>query len=529
MSCKINRIFTAFFFYILISSASIASEQNNNPHLHIASIFSDNMVLQRDSIIPVWGTAKPGNSIKIQIAGQTKAAIADANGNWQIRLDPIKVQSSLEMLVSDSENTVKFKNVAVGEVWIASGQSNMQWSLAASETSSRKGAANNQIDLAGASFPDIRLFFVNRSVADKPQPDCNGHWEICSPETVKKYSAVGYYFARDLHTTLKVPVGLIHSCWGGTQIESWIPQEILETDADFQPILKRYKENCENYPIEKEKWGKQINQWEILAEEAKKNNNPVPAKPKEPEPWGPNHYRSPYKLFNAMISPLIPYRIRGAIWYQGESNVSRGYQYRKLFPAMISTWRKKWSQGDFPFYYVQLPPYKYPQEYTAAELREAQLLALKIPNTGMAVTMDIGEVNNIHPRIKEPVGKRLALWAFAKIYGFEDIVYSGPIYKNAIVQGGKIKINFDYTGSGLIVKGNCLTDFEIAGADRKYFVAKAEIDGNSVIVYNPQVNQPEAVRYAWSNTAQPDLFNEEGLPASPFRTDDWPGVTANER
>jgi sialate O-acetylesterase len=350
----------------------------------------------------------------------------------------------------------------------------MQWGVNA--------CANAGEEIKNADHPRIRLFTVPNIMSDKPLSDCDGGWQVCSPETVPGFSAVGYYFGRELQKDLDVPVGLVNSSWGGSVCEAWMSREALEADPDFKEILNRAAPN----------------QW-----------------------WGRG-------MYNAMIHPLIPYGIRGAIWYQGESNAPRGYQYRKLFPALIQDWRTRWGQGDFPFLYVQLCPFnRHHDEWP--EVWEAQLMTLKVPSTGMAVTTDIGDIHNIHPPNKQDVGKRLALWALAHTYGRKDIVYSGPLYKEMKIEGDKIRLTFDH-GQGLKSRDSTpLTWFTIAGEDQKFHAAEATIDGDTVLVQTKEVAKPVAVRFGWSSIATPNLMNAAGLPASPFRTDAWKGVSAGRQ
>ena len=460
----------------------------------LPAIFGDDMVLQRGRPVPVWGWADKGEKVTGSIAGQTLATKADQQGRWKVTLDAldselmevaVKNQSGdidfiwmpaqLTMTVEDSSgSTLVFKNILVGEVWLCSGQSNMVWGLGASN--------NGRQEIAKADYPSIRLFFVPKVKAAEPAEDVAGRWAPCTPENVVKvgrgsFSAVAYYFGRQLHEELGVPVGLIQSSWGGTPAEFWTSRKTLKADPVLKPLIGNSDSSA---------------------------------------------------LYNGMIAPLVPYAIRGAIWYQGESNVGRTHQYRTLFPAMIANWRSDWGQGDFPFGFVQLAPYRYDGQNPAncAELREAQLMTLKsVPNTGMAVTMDIGNVKNIHPGNKLDVGKRLALWALAKVYG-RDVVYSGPIYKSMAVEGDKIRLGFDHVDGGLIASdGKPLADFTIAGVDEKFVPAEAKIDGDSIVVNADGVARPVAVRYAWRDDATPNLASKAGLPASPFRTDQWKGVT----
>jgi len=332
---------------------------------------------------------------------------------------------------------------------------------------------------------------------------------------------VAYFYGRSLHKELDIPIGLIHTSWGGTPAEAWTRRPILEANEQFAPIVDRHKQSIANYPKAVEDYKKKLDEWKQAAEKAKAEGKKPTRQPRAPgKPESSSH--SPGGLYNAMIAPLIPYRIKGAIWYQGESNAGRSYQYRTLFPAMIKNWRDDWKQGDFPFYFVQIAPYK----GQIPEIREAQLITLKnTANTGMVVTTDIGNPNNIHPKNKQDVGKRLALWAMAKTYGQADIVYSGPIYKCMKVEGDKIRIMFDHIGGGLVAKDGPLTYFTIATKDGDFVPATAVIDGDDILVSSKDIKDPAAVRFGWENSAEPNLFNKEGLPASPFRTDDRKGVT----
>jgi sialate O-acetylesterase len=434
----------------------------------LPAVIGDNMVLQRGQPVPIWGWADKGEDITVAVAGQSLATKADDKGCWKVVLDKLDVGEPLELTVQGSSgSTLLLKNVLVGEVWVCSGQSNMELPLAACK--------NAQQEAAAAKYPKVRLFTVTKNNTPQPQIDCLGNWAECSPAIVGGFSAVAYFFGRDLFQQLGVPVGLIHTSWGGTPAQLWTSRKVLEANPTLKSLV----------------------------------------------PGGSG-------LYNGMIAPLIPYAIRGAIWYQGESNIGGAYQYRTLFPAMIANWRADWGQGDFPFGFVQIAPFFYGGQDPAlcAELREAQLLTLNAsPNTGMAVTMDIGEVKDIHPKNKQDVGKRLALWALAKVYG-QNLVYSGPIYKSMAVEGQKIRLQFDHVGSGLISSdGKPLVDFTMAGADQKFAPATAEIDANSIVVHSGQIKEPVAVRYAWRHDSTPNLANKEGLPASPFRTDTWKGLT----
>jgi sialate O-acetylesterase len=507
-----NIVFIFSLILLLIESESTFA------NVKLPAVISDNMILQQGQAVPIWGWADPGGEVMVSVSwiDMEWAVTADKDGKWFFKMKSPEIGGPYQMTFQE-ENLITINNILVGEVWVCSGQSNMEWPVSQ--------AANHQQEIAAANYPNIRLFTVGRKVAEQPQSDCTGSWVLCNPETVPRFSAVAYYFGRELHKEIGVPIGLIHTSWGGTPAEAWTRQEILETDSDFAPILKRYADTVARYPQLRKEYRQQINEWKKAL--AKAEGKQPPERPSEP--IGRGHPYSPTGLYNAMIAPLIPYAIRGAIWYQGESNAGRAYQYRKLFPAMIQNWRKDWGQGDFPFLFVQLANYKAvkaePSESDWAELREAQLMTLSLHNTGMAVTIDIGEANNIHPKNKQDVGKRLALWALAKTYR-KDIVYSGPLYKSMEVQDNKIVLHFNHVNGGLVARdGETLRGFAIAGENQKFVWADAKIVGDNVVVSSDQVPEPVAARYAWADNPLCNLYNKEVLPASPFRTDDWPGVT----
>ncbi|MCK5272711.1 MAG: hypothetical protein KAJ52_09030 [Sedimentisphaerales bacterium] len=489
--------------------------------VRLPAIISDNMVLQQGPGAPLWGWADPGEKVTVSGNWQSKPwrTTADSNGKWQVRIDSPKNGGPYVITVT-GENTITIKNVICGEVWVCSGQSNMGMRVG--------GTNNSKQEIAAADYPDIRLFAVARKVADQPQDDCRGRWSICSPETIAGFSATAYFFGRELHQKLHVPVGLIGASWGGSPVGAWTRHQILEADQDFVPIIERYKQAVIDYPENMEKYKQQLEQWKEDVEKAKAEEEKPPRQPRTP--FGPGHRNSPAGLYNGMIVPLIPLAIRGVIWYQGEANTRRAWQYRKLFPAMIRSWRQDWGRGDFPFLYAQIAPF---QGYgkggrVCPELQEAQSMALSLPNTGMAVTTDIGNIEDIHPRNKQDVGKRLALWAFSKAYG-QSLVYSGPLYKSMQVEGDKIRLFFDHVAGGLVARGGPLTFFTIAGEDEQFVPAQAVIDGETIVVSSDQVPTPVAVRFAWINEAEPNLFNKAALPASPFRTDDWLCTTFDRR
>lgn len=433
---------------------------------------TDGMVLQQKTKAYVYGTGDPYSTATISFRGKEyKSGQADKSGAWKVTLENLEAGGPFEMTINGfteegkkKANTLTYKNVFVGEVWIASGQSNMQWALSQS--------FEPKNDIEKATNPNIRLFYVPRVRAATPQTTVNAKWTDCDPKTAAPFSAVAYYFARDLQAALKVPVGMIHTSWGGTAAEEWTSMDVLKANPEHL--------------------GKHPNQT---------------------------------TLYNAMIAPLIPFAIKGAIWYQGESNASRPELYKTLMPLMIKNWRDDWKQGDFPFFTVQLAPFDpgYKpgtiSDHNWAYLREAQLdTALTVKNSGTAVITDVGEAKDIHPRKKEPVGARLALCARAIAYG-EKIPFMGPLYDKLTVRDGKAVLSFKHVGGGLVAKDGDLKGFTVAGADNVFKPAKAEIVGETVVVSSPEVKEPVSVRYGWSGFMEVNLFNKDGLPASPFRTD----------
>jgi len=485
------------------------------------------MVLQAGGRASLWGWADPNEEIRVQVSWRTVdwTIQADSAGQWIFQMTAPEVGGPYEITLS-GKNTVTIKNILAGQVWVCSGQSNMQMAA--------RGAANAEQEIAAAKYPQIRLFTVERTVSEKPLDDCKGRWVECSPETVGDFSAAGYFFGRELHQQLRQPIGLIHSSWGGTPAEAWTSMTALQENPNLEPILMRYRQALAEYPKAAAKYKEDLVKWQEAVKQAKAKGKPAPRQPGEP--MGPHHPHSPAGLFNAMIAPLTPCTIRGAIWYQGESNAGRAYQYRDLFPTMIKSWWDSWGpreQTDFPFLFVQLANFMAvkdePGDSTWAELREAQLMTLELPNTGMAVIDDIGEANNIHPKNKQDVGKRLALWALANTYD-RDVVYSGPLYKSMEKRGNQIALSFNHVAGGLVAKGGeALKGFAIAGADRKFVWAGAKIEGDRIVVSSEQVADPVAVRYAWADNPVCNFYNKAGLPASPFRTDTWPGITANSK
>jgi sialate O-acetylesterase len=473
-------------------------------------LFSDNMVLQCNARVPIWGWADDGEEVTVRFRDETVKTISHG-GRWMVRLKKLKAGGPDEMKVS-GKNDITLKNVLVGEVWIASGQSNMEWPLRAAYEADKA--------IAASANPKLRLYTVPKLKADAPTNNVPSFWLECSPMTTPAFSAVAYYFARDLQKALGVPVGIIHTSWGGSPAEVWMSQQALAANPDFK------RDILDGYATQFQKYQEALAQFKKEEAQAKASGTAFTKR-------APGLGWKPTELYNGMIAPLIPYAIKGAIWYQGESNAGRAEQYRTLFADMIKNWRRDWAEGDFPFLEVQLAPFRdikdQPVESDWAELREAQALATKVlPKVGMAVITDVGEEKDIHPKKKEPVGGRLALAARKIAYG-EKIVYSGPTYKRLKIEGDKAVVYFANVGSGLEARAGELKGFAICGEDKKWVWAKAEIARASVIVSSPEVKRPVAVRFGWADYPVVNLWNKEGLPASPFRTDDFLMITAGKK
>lgn len=494
--------------------------------IRLPSVLNDHMVIQQDNPIKVWGWAEPGEGISVLFAAQKGETSADSDGLWEVRLKATKASNEPHrMTITGTQSQpVALEDILVGEVWVCSGQSNMEWEMQRTHSPTP--------EIHRANFPQIRLFHVPRKVSVYPLEDVDAEWKICSPQTIRDFSAVAYYFGRELHQKLDVPVGLISTRWGGTRIEPWTPIAGFRSIPELHEILEEMKPEDKEYRTELKKHLSEQKNWLYNLEKALFEGGKIPTQPDMPP--HPHYYpQAPTALYNAMVHPLIRFAIRGAIWYQGEANRNDGPIYIKKMEALINGWRSVWQLGNFPFYYVQLAPFNYgysmddEEGYTLDFYRlpliwEAQSQALKIPNTGMAVTTDITNLDDIHPRNKKDVGYRLSLWALAKTYGQKDLVYSGPLYRSMSVEGKKIRLQFDHVGSGLVsLDDQPLSWFEIAGQDRTFTKARAEISGNSVFVWNDRISEPVAVRFGWHQLAIPNLGNKEGLPASPFRTDRW--------
>ena len=506
---------------LLFASLCLASPWAQ-AEVKLPSLFSENMVLQAGAKDPVWGTADPQEKVTVTLGGRQATATANASGRWKVELGPLQPGGPYEMTVA-GKNKIVIRNVMVGQVWICSGQSNMEFNVAPENTGWETGVYDFKKVVASANHPMVRMFTVVKTVAGKPQSDVSGRWEITSPDTVSHFSAVGYFFGLNLLKALHEPIGLIHTSWGGTPAESWTTHTTLESNPAFADILERWQKEYQSYPAAMEHYSTTLHEWEQASKQAEAAGKPMPSAPRLPSDPRNSSWR-PSGLYNAMIAPLIPYRIEGAIWYQGESNANRPLQYAKLFPAMIEDWRHNWGEGNFPFLFVQLasyqnvhPPYDWPL------LREAQLKTLSLPKTAMAVTIDIGDAPIIHPRNKQEVGRRLALAAQAIAYN-RKVTYSGPLYSSMEIDGNKIRLHFTHLGGGLVAGGTApgrLEGFEIAGANHKFVGAYARIEGDTIVVQSNLVEHPLAVRYGWQSYPICNLYNQVGLPASPFRTDDW--------
>lgn len=507
----------------------------------LPSIFGDHMVLQRDQAVPIWGWDKPGQEVTVTL--QTEAMSdraprklvgkADESGRWEVKVPATPTGGKWKVTVAGSKK-IEYTNVVFGEVWICSGQSNMAWTVQRSNDA--------DLEIAAARFPNIRLISVPRVGVQEPQRDFNGQWAECSPETVAGFSAVGYFFGRQLHQTLDVPIGLINNAWGGSACEAWINRKTLEQDGRFTQLMDRWKKEESSVEENQKKFDQRLADWQAKAREARKAGKKVPQRPRNSPKQRLSGNQRPANIYNGVLKPTIGYGIRGAIWYQGESNANRAYQYRELFPLMIESWRKEWGQGDFSFYWVQLADFRKevsePSDSAWAELREAQSMTMKLPNTGQAVITDIGEGRDIHPRNKQDVAMRLARWALAKDYGMKDyrdkpLVHQSPTFKSMKADGKKVTLKFDHVGQGLYTFDVAKPiGFSIAGKDKVFHKAQGQLvrgKNNQVVIWSDKVPEPVAVRYAWADNPVANLYSRDGLPATPFRTDDWEGITAKSR
>ena len=485
----------AYLLGLLCSAWSASAEVVPNP------LFSDSAVLQHGMVLPVWGTADDGEKVTVSIQGKSASTTAK-DGKWRVDLPALTPGGPFSMTIA-GKNTVEVKDLLVGEVWLCAGQSNMERQLGLRDR--QQPLVNWEQEVARANYPNIRHFHVKRAHKDQPDANMQGSWTICSPATVAEFTAVGYYFGRDIHKALNLPVGLILNAVGGTPAESWTSRKTLESDPMLAAILERDRKNYANHVAKTQ--ARHAEEVEKAAKEGK------PA----PKPLGkidlPRPHVRPSVLYNGMVYPLQPYAMRGVIWYQGESDNGQATQYQTLFPTMLQSWRDAWGQGDFPFLFVQIAPHR----DMRPEIRDAQRIAWqKSRNTAMVVTTDCGDKDDIHPTRKEPVGQRLALAARAIAYG-EKLVYSGPLIQSAKRDSSQALLAFDHIGTGLASSGGDLRGFELAGADGQFHPAKAQIDGNQLRLHAEAVSEPKQARYAWANVPDVNFINKEGLPASPFQ------------
>jgi sialate O-acetylesterase len=503
------------FLFLLASSATA------DPRL--PAIFSDHMVLQQQMPIGVWGWADPGERVEVRLRAQRASATADRDGRWRVTLAPETAGGPDELVVAGARATTRFADVLIGEVWLGSGQSNMQWEVRQAQ------AADTEI--AAANHPRIRLFSVKRLTAREPKDDVTPFdtaptWTAVTPASIPQFSAVGYFFARALQQARgNVSIGFIHSSWGGTPAEAWTRRAVLEEDPALMPLLAQYRRIEAEYPSQRYGYERRLPVWSAALKAWQAANPGATPLPAMPAPrGGPDDPHRPASLWNAMIAPLTPFAIRGVLWYQGETNALRAWDYQRLMTAMIQDWRRAFDRGDLPFLFVQLANFR-PNPPTPgaswwAEIREAQRLTLGLPNTGMASAIDIGNPDDIHPLDKQEVGRRLALAARAIAYG-ERVVPSGPLYDGVTLEGARVRVRFRHVGGGLVLDTAKGSSFTVAGLDGQFKPATAVVDGETLVVSSPEVPAPVAVRYAWQDDPVTSLRNKEGLPASPFRTDTY--------
>ena len=509
--------------FAILATSSICFSEIKTP-----SVIGDNMVLQQNQKNPIWGWDNPAETIIVKIAGQSHKTKADSNGYWKVTLDPMKASSSPKKMTIQGSSSLTYENILIGEVWLCSGQSNMGWSLGQAD--------DKDLEAMSAKFPNLRLISIPQVGTQEPQNDFNGKWEETTPDSAISFSAVGYLFGRRLHQILDVPVGLIDNAWGGSACEAWIPRDRLNKLPVAKPYMDQWKKTEADYDFEKLQaaYNEKLKVWQAKATAARKAGKPVlGGRPRPPRNQMTGQHR-PANLYNGVLNPIIGYGIKGAIWYQGESNSNRAHAYREVFPLMIQSWRDAWKQGHFPFYWVQLADFQNEQDQPISEnwpeLREAQTFTLdKLKNVGEAVIIDVGEGRDIHPRNKQTVANRLLRNALAKDYSY-DLPHQSPRYKSMEIKGNKATITFDYIGAGLY----CFdtrepVGFAICGKDQKFVWADAKLIGkDKVEVWSDKIKEPVAVRYAWMNNPVCNLFRKDGsvtLPVTPFRTDDFPMLT----
>jgi sialate O-acetylesterase len=504
-----QRIFLSLLASVLMMAPAGHAE------VRVAPIFGDHMVLQRGAAVPVWGEAAPGERIEVRLPQQRQTTRADAEGHWRVLLDPLQSGAPFEITINGENNARVLRDVLAGEVWLCSGQSNMQMEV--------RLAADAEKNLAAAEDAQLRLFTVSREAGQKPDGVFSGAWTSAAPQSVAGFSAAAYYFGKQLRQALDVPVGLINSSLGGTTAQSWTPLKALRADPAFVSMLA---DDWTPWIAAHNDYDAKFAAW--LRASATAKNEGVAAPPRPAWPAVPFRWNKPGFLYEKMIAPLVPFSLRGVLWYQGEANAPRAALYRKLFPALIRGWRAQW-QSELPFLWVQLPNFRaakeLPSESDWAELREAQAMALSLPRTGMATTIDIGEANDIHPKNKAEVGRRLALVALHEVYG-KPVESSGPVFDSIRVDGARVLLTFRHAKGLKTTDGRAPQAFALAGADGQYHWAQAVIDGESVALQSADVPHPVSVRYAWADNPTVNLVNESGLPVVPFRTDDAPGITA---
>ena len=503
---KMYMSILCFAIYLASAGAQLRSE------VVLAPLFSDHAVFQQKMPVAVWGRSDPGESIHVVFADQSHRTLADREGRWKLSLEPMDACPVPRRLVIQGKNTVVVNDILIGDVWLCSGQSNMAWSVGASESPEAEVAAGN--------WPLIREFKVGLTTAGDIQDDVAGSWSICNPRTVSSFSAVGYHFARELHSSLGVPVGIINCTFGGSAIEAWLSPKALNSRTKLSAVVAaRWHQAIAEVTIEqREAHERELAEWKRKADAAVL----TPAEMAPPRPWpppGPGSFQAPASLYHGMLSPLVPYSIKGTLWYQGEANATRSSEYAELFAALIVSWREEFGQGDFPFLWVQLPNFRVRTDASGrnwARLREAQSTALRLPATGQAVSIDIGEPDSIHPLNKQEVGRRLALIAKATVYRIA-VEHRGPRPDRVEREGAAIRIHFSDTGGELTADTPTLQSFELLGEDHRLHPAFAVIEGNTMLVRSPQVPTPTEVRYAWTNCPDARLYNRDGLPAAPFR------------
>lgn len=508
-----HRILLTLFIAALTVGGTATAE------LKLAAMFSDSMVLQRDQPVKLWGWATSKSEIKVAIDERQLIVKTDDSGKWSTSLSALPAGGPFTLTISGDGGNLTIKDILVGDVWLCSGQSNMAMTVARSKDFDKEAA--------NAKFPQIRMFKVTSGHSIEPTETCSGEWTVCTPDNVGNFSATAYFFGRRLHKELDVPIGLINSSVGGTSVESWTSMPAQSNVATIKPRLDAWKTDDTNFnaTAAQANYDKALARWKTKAADAKTNGTKVPRKPSlRSAPRNDRNY--PANLFNGKINPLVGYTIKGAIWYQGENSSGRGFShlYGDQLATLITDWRDRWGIGDFPFAWVQLPNFraaqKEPSETNGWSLvQEGMLKTLSLPSTGMAVTIDVGDEKDIHPKDKQSVGHRLATWALADVY-HKDMIAMGPIYQSSRIEGDKVVVEFKYS-DGLMSKTDKLKGFAICGPDKKFVWADAIIDGNKVIVSSKEVPEPVSVRYAWAANPKFSLYNKEGIPASPFRTDDW--------